>query len=36
MDKLLWIAPLLICILMHVFMMKSHGGCDKTKEDEKK
>lgn len=36
MDKLLWIAPLVICILMHVWMMKNHGGHGKTKEDEKK
>lgn len=36
MDKLLWIAPLLICILMHVWMMKIHDKHGKTKEDEKK
>lgn len=36
MDKVLWVAPLLLCILMHVWMMKSHGGHDKIKEDEKK
>jgi len=25
MDKILWIAPLIICVLMHVWMMKSGG-----------
>ena len=36
MDKLLWIAPLIICIIMHIWMMKNHGGHDKTKEGDKK
>jgi len=36
MEKILWFAPLLLCLLMHVFMMKGHGDHDPKKKNDKK